>query len=153
MNDTTDSLERLSATDGFFVHACASLRAHMRARELMLRKEADRLVEASACYPFLFVLAFLTALACLPLRLLSGVTNSNKVFIPSIACAVLGMIAGLFHALMPSSKTVALMVVVPAIVNSQPVQKDLPEIYNAGIQMLKEKMGVPEVAEKALEKK
>lgn len=30
------------------VHACQSLRAHMRARELMLRKEADRLHHAGA---------------------------------------------------------------------------------------------------------
>lgn len=29
----------------------------------------------------------------------------------------------------PSSKTIAVMVVAPAIVNSAPIQKDLPELY------------------------
>lgn len=31
----------------------------------------------------------------------------------------------------PSSKTIAVMVVAPAIINSEPIQKDLPELYKA----------------------
>jgi len=33
--------------------------------------------------------------------------------------------------LMPSSKTVAIMVIAPAIVNSSVIQKDVPELYEA----------------------
>lgn len=40
----------------------------------------------------------------------------------------------------PSSKTIAIMVIAPAIVNSDPIQKDLPEIYNAAVDALKEQL-------------
>ncbi len=46
--------------------------------------------------------------------------------------------------LVPNSKTIATMVVLPAIVNSQPIQKDLPEIYDIAIKALKEKLGAEE---------
>jgi len=36
-----------------------------------------------------------------------------------------------FNVAWPSSKTIAVMVVAPAIVNSEPIQKDLPELYKA----------------------
>ncbi len=45
----------------------------------------------------------------------------------------------------PESKTIATMVVLPAIVNSQPIQKDLPDIYNLAVDTLKKKIvGEPE---------
>ena len=40
--------------------------------------------------------------------------------------------------LMPNSKTIALMVVVPAVLNSEPIQKDLPELYQMAKEAFKE---------------
>lgn len=40
----------------------------------------------------------------------------------------------------PDSKTFGMMIVVPAIANSAPIQKDLPEIYNLAVEALKEKL-------------
>lgn len=37
----------------------------------------------------------------------------------------------------PSSKTIAVMVIAPAIVNSKPVQEDVPELYNLAVDALK----------------
>lgn len=41
------------------------------------------------------------------------------------------------YAAVPSSKTIAMMVVLPAIVNSEPIQKDLPEVYKMAVDALK----------------
>ena len=40
--------------------------------------------------------------------------------------------------LVPSSRTIALMIVAPAIINSEPIQKDLPEIYQMAKEALKQ---------------
>ena len=40
----------------------------------------------------------------------------------------------------PDRKTVAMMVVVPAIVNCEPIQKDIPELYQLAVETLKEKL-------------
>jgi len=45
---------------------------------------------------------------------------------------------GVFGVVLPSSKTVALIVVIPAIINSEPIQKDLPEIYQMAKDALKQ---------------
>lgn len=42
--------------------------------------------------------------------------------------------------LLPSSKTIAIMAVAPAIVNSEPLQKDVPELYKLGLDALKQKL-------------
>lgn len=42
--------------------------------------------------------------------------------------------------LIPSSKTIAMMVVLPAIVNSEPIQKDLPEVYRMAVDALKDQL-------------
>ena len=44
------------------------------------------------------------------------------------------------EALIPNKKTMAAMFIVPAIVNSKPIQQDLPEIYNLAMQKLKEEL-------------
>lgn len=53
---------------------------------------------------------------------------------------------GTLHTLMPTSKTIALMAVVPVIVNSSVIQKDVPELYEAAkeaaIAKLKEAAGI-----------
>jgi len=57
-----------------------------------------------------------------------------------IVVAIVALLSGTASMLLPSSKTISLMVIVPAIVNSQPIQKDIPELYTLGVQALKEKM-------------
>lgn len=42
--------------------------------------------------------------------------------------------------LLPSSKTIAMMVVIPKIAESKVIQQDLPDIYNAAIKSLKEQL-------------
>jgi hypothetical protein len=54
---------------------------------------------------------------------------------------LLGICGGLLMAVatfLPSSKTIALMVVVPAVMNSEPIQKDLPELYQMAKEALKQ---------------
>lgn len=43
----------------------------------------------------------------------------------------------IFRTLMPSSNTIAMMVVLPEIAKSKIIQTDLPDIYNAAIDALK----------------
>jgi basic membrane lipoprotein Med (substrate-binding protein (PBP1-ABC) superfamily) len=57
----------------------------------------------------------------------------SKIAIPTF-------LVGVCAALMPSSKTIAMMVVIPAIVNSEPIQKDLPDLYRLGVDALKEQI-------------
>ena len=45
-----------------------------------------------------------------------------------------------FVVFVPSKETAYQMIVVPAIVNSQAIQKDLPEIYNLAIEKLKNQL-------------
>lgn len=56
--------------------------------------------------------------------------------------AIILLIPVLILAFMPSTKTLAAMLIAPAIVNSSVVQKDLPELYTLGVEKLKEAMGV-----------
>jgi hypothetical protein len=44
---------------------------------------------------------------------------------------VVGLVFIGLSAFVPSSKTIAIMVIAPAIVNSKPIQQDLPELYEA----------------------
>jgi Na+/melibiose symporter-like transporter len=65
-------------------------------------------------------------------------STSKSIFfkgvIPSISLFVLSLTLSF---LTPSTKTVAVMYAVPAIVNSKPVQQDLPELYQMGVEVLK----------------
>jgi hypothetical protein len=51
-----------------------------------------------------------------------------------------GIPAFIVSCLIPSSKTIAIMVVLPAIVNSEPIQQDLPELYRIAVDALKEQL-------------
>lgn len=53
-----------------------------------------------------------------------------------IAAASLGCLA----TLLPSSSTIAMMVVVPEIAHSKVIQQDLPDIYNAAVDALKNQL-------------
>lgn len=46
--------------------------------------------------------------------------------------------AMLMFALFPDDKTIACMVIVPAILDSKVVQQDVPELYNMAVQALKD---------------
>ena len=50
------------------------------------------------------------------------------------------MVLWVLFALTPSSKTIAMMVVIPKIVDSKVVQQDLPEIYDLALKALKEQL-------------
>jgi hypothetical protein len=43
-------------------------------------------------------------------------------------------------ALLPSSNTIAMMVIIPKIAESKVLQQDLPDIYNAAVQALKDQL-------------
>jgi hypothetical protein len=60
-----------------------------------------------------------------------------KSFSVFLSCA---LVLACFGALTPSSKTIAMMYAVPAIVNSKVVQEDLPEIYQMGVDSLKKQL-------------
>lgn len=49
----------------------------------------------------------------------------------------------------PSTKTIAVMYAVPAIVNSKPVQQDLPELYDMAVKSLKEQLAPKQEVEKS----
>jgi hypothetical protein len=49
---------------------------------------------------------------------------------------------------MPSSKTIAAMVVIPEIANSDVIKRDIPDIYEAAIGKLRAELGMQK-AEKA----
>lgn len=80
------------------------------------------------------VLAVISAI----LRGLGSVESGKKLWtkfgIPSIS---LFLISFPLSYATPSTKTVAVMYAVPAIVNSKPVQQDLPELYQMGVEVLK----------------
>lgn len=55
----------------------------------------------------------------------------------------MAILSAILAAFLPSSKTIAVMVVLPAIVNSEPIQKDLPDLYRIAVDALKDQL-VPE---------
>lgn len=70
-----------------------------------------------------------------------GVQTAVPKFLPILWFVMLfGNLANLIAMLMPSSKTIALMVALPAIANSEPIQKDLPELYKLAVDALKQQI-------------
>lgn len=61
---------------------------------------------------------------------------ANKVF-AAFAVSILGA------TLIPDKKTIACMVVLPAIAESRAVQQDLPELYSLAVEALKEQLVKP----------
>ena len=55
----------------------------------------------------------------------------------AITVAIFNLLLATF---LPSSKTIAMMVVLPAIVNSEPIQKDLTEVYRMAVDALKDQL-------------
>lgn len=63
--------------------------------------------------------------------------NSAKIGLVALLAA---LISGACTTLVPSSKTIAMMVAIPAIANSEPIQKDLPELYQLAKEAMKEQI-------------
>ena len=59
-----------------------------------------------------------------------------------IASSCILIISSISFALMPSSKTIAMMYVLPRIAESKAVQTDLPELYEAAMAALKDQIGI-----------
>jgi hypothetical protein len=49
-------------------------------------------------------------------------------------------ISAVVGAIIPSSKTIAMMVVIPNLAESKVIQQDLPDLYNAAVQSLKDQL-------------
>lgn len=65
-----------------------------------------------------------------------------KIFMP------IGFILLIMQALIPSSGTFAAMTIIPGIANSDVIKKDLPDLYQAAMDKLKESLGVEKKVEK-----
>lgn len=74
------------------------------------------------------------------IALSEGVDKEEKVFLKRLLKSILSFAAfsSILSALTPDSKTVAAMVVIPAIAQSEAIQKDAPELYKMAIDRLKE---------------
>lgn len=59
---------------------------------------------------------------------------------PAIIALSVGLASWALAVLIPSSKTIAMMVAIPAIANSEPIQKDIPELYQLAKEALKEQI-------------
>ena len=79
----------------------------------------------------------------------SGGKEHKKMCISNLFKVIYAFIPVLLLRLaMPDSKTVAMMVVIPQIVESKVIQQDVPELYNAAVEALKEKLTIEKKAEK-----
>lgn len=65
-----------------------------------------------------------------------------KIFMP------IGFILLIVQALIPSSGTFAAMTIIPEIANSDVIKKDLPDLYQAAMDKLKESLGTEKKVEK-----
>jgi predicted MFS family arabinose efflux permease len=66
--------------------------------------------------------------------------SASRVFILSAPLFALMMALIMF---LPTSKTIACMYVIPAVANSTPIQKDIPEVYKMAIDKFKSELKTP----------
>jgi multisubunit Na+/H+ antiporter MnhG subunit len=84
-----------------------------------------------------FLSAFCT-IGCLIFAYMEDVFNELH---RAIKYSVIALIISTCGAILtPSTKQMAAIIVVPTIVNSTAVQKDVPELYNLGVEWLKDKL-------------
>ena len=57
---------------------------------------------------------------------------------PTKTGAAFAFVCFFLYAVIPSTKTLAAMLIVPAIANSEVIQKDMPELYNLAVEKLKD---------------
>ena len=58
------------------------------------------------------------------------------------------VVSGLIGVLIPDSKTIAAMVVIPVIAESDAIREDIPQLYGAAIEKLKESLELNPAVEK-----
>lgn len=92
-------------------------------------------ISAAACA--ITMMASIGGIMALAFSYAEELPQIRKPAILGLCVAFLAMLVAVFT---PTSKTLALMVVVPAILNSEPVQKDLPDLYNIAVEALKENL-------------
>ena len=87
---------------------------------------------------FLFAAMTVLGFSVLSFGIAMGIEEFGEDSVKAILGArrICGIMMPVFVAisiLMPSSKTIAIMVIAPAIINSEPIQKDLPELYDMAL--------------------
>lgn len=85
----------------------------------------------------LFILTLLSLLMGVICTVVWKVEKEEKCKWPGITGLMLFLFFMCLKTLIPSSNTIAMMVVIPQIAESKMVQKDLPELYNAAVEALK----------------
>ena len=79
--------------------------------------------------------------ACLALFITCPIDEAREVAKKAIKPSViLFMVISVLNVFIPSSSTIAMMVVIPEIAHSKVVQQDLPDIYNAAVEALKNQL-------------
>ncbi len=79
------------------------------------------------------ILMLLIAVGCI---IETGISGKSYIKGAWKAVAIAG-VSALLAAITPSSKTIAMMVIIPSIANSSVIQKDVPEIYKFAVDALK----------------
>ena len=64
----------------------------------------------------------------------------SKIRVAGITSLLLASVFFFANTFVPSSKTIAMMVIIPEIAHSKVVQQDLPDIYNAAVKALKDQL-------------
>jgi hypothetical protein len=112
---------------------------------IYLWQQADSLKSAlgTAAFPC-FVIGFIgTVATCIALTMEDDPEAEGKMRQLrkwSVGSLAIGFFLASLAFLVPSSKTIAMMVAIPAIANSEPIQKDLPELYQLAKDALKEQI-------------
>ena len=101
---------------------------------------------ASVATAVIGFVALFVRIACVSMDDEDTTRVSNALKWPTRILLTVMALAITARALVPDSKTIATMVVLPAIMESQPIQKDLPEIYEMAKTMLKERLTTKETA-------
>ena len=70
----------------------------------------------------------------------TSIKRARKLRIWAVGALAVGVLSSLVAVAIPSSKTIAMMVAIPAIANSEPIQKDIPELYQLAKDALKEQI-------------
>ncbi len=59
----------------------------------------------------------------------------------AIRCTFISCFLAILVTLIPKTKTLAAIIIIPKIANSEAIQKDLPDLYKLGVEKLKESLG------------
>lgn len=102
--------------------------------------QADRAVYTCQAILIGFIILVVIAICGSPILMEDDIVEAILKRIPKKTLVFLFTFALTGWTLIPSTKALCAMVVVPAIVNSQAVQKDFPELYDLAMSKLKEQL-------------